>query len=338
MTVKERILKYGGIVGVSSQEQSMAKYLCEELNRMGISSYMDTNGNVHGRITCNHPDAKTLLLEAHLDQIGLLVSSIDKDGMLQFTALGGVDERILYGMEIEVDSNPPLFGVVGAIRAKDEEKNVKIEDLRIDLGLPYDEVIQRVHVGDVVAFKNVSKSLLGSLSSGCSMDNRAGVASIMDCLTKVKHEDLPYHLEVLFSTGEELGLQGAYTGTKLVDAAIVVDVTFGITPDNKEAIGLFPLGCGAVICRGPCIRDDYAKQLICLAQERKIRYDIEASPANTGTNTWAIQTTGTGIPVMLISIPLRYMHSNIETLSLEDVQAVSDLLYAAIIGGVNLDA
>ncbi len=338
MTVRERILQYSGISGVSSHEQSMAKHLCEELNRMGISSHVDANGNVHGRITCNRPDAKTLLLEAHIDQIGLLVSGIDQDGMLQFTALGGVDERILYGMEVEVESNPPLFGVIGAIRAKDEEKNVKIEDLRIDLGLPYDEVIQRVHVGDVVAFQNVPKSLLGSLSSGCSMDNRAGVTAVMDCLAKVKHKELPYHLELLFSTGEELGLQGAYTGTKLVDAAIVVDVTFGITPDNKEAIGLFQLGCGAVICRGPSLCDVYTKQLVSLAQKERIPYEIEVAAGNTGTNTWAIQTTGTGIPVMLISIPLRYMHSNIETLSLEDVQAVSDLLYAAIIGGVNLDA
>ncbi len=338
MNLKARILDASQIVGVSSFENAICEYLYKELTAMGIDSYVDENGNIFGQIACDAPGAKTLLLEAHIDQVGLIVSGIDQDGRIRFTTIGGVDERILCGMEVELQTNPPIYGVVGPVSSEKMEKTHKIEELRIDIGYPYEKVKDMVCVGDSVVFCNTPQFLLGDKISAAAMDNRAGIAAVLDCLQKVREKSLPFCLRVLFSVGEELGLQGAYTAAMpgVADAAIVIDVTHGMTPDAKDNTGVFPLGSGAIICRGPSLHDGYAKQLISLAKEKSIPYDIEVASGSSGTTAWAIQTAGGGIPVALVSIPIRYMHSNLETLSLADVQAVSDLLNAALTGGISI--
>ena len=163
-----------------------------------------------------------------------------------------------------------------------------------------------------------------------------------DCgwsVERLAKTELIYNIEVVFSTQEELGLHGAFAGIEpgAAEAAIAVDVTHGMTPDSKEEAGVFPLGSGAVICRGPNLHYDYTRQLIKTAEEKSIPYEIEVASGGSGTTAWAIQTIGNGIPVMLISIPLRYMHTNVETLKLSDVKAVSDLIFEAVSGGVKLD-
>lgn len=340
MKLKERLLNCAAVQGISARENTIAEYLLQELHGMDIPAHLDTNGNVHGRIESRDKDAKTVLLEAHMDQIGLMISGIDENGYLQFVNLGGVDERTLCGMEVMVLSKTPLYGVIGAVRKKasgeEKPKNPKIEELSIDVGLDRETAQAQVKVGDVVSIYAPPRELLGDKISGTAMDNRAGVTAILDCLKRLVDKSLPYHLEILFSTGEELGLQGAYTGVTpgMADMAIAVDVTFGTTPDTKEETGVFPLGCGAVIARGPSLHDTYTRQLIALAKEKEIPYEIEPIPGSSGTTAWAIQTVGNGIPTALISIPLRYMHTNVETLAVKDIQAVSDLLYEAVTGGM----
>ena len=126
MELKERILACATVCGVSSKEQSVAHKLMEELSAMGISSYFDASGNLHSEILGN-PQGKTILLEAHMDQIGLMVSGIDENGFLKFVGVGGIDERMLCGLEVLVDGR--YSGVI--VPAKKEEKVPKIEDLRM---------------------------------------------------------------------------------------------------------------------------------------------------------------------------------------------------------------
>ena len=170
------------------------------------------------------------------------------------------------------------------------------------------------------------------------MDNRAGIVAILCCLNTLIHKNPAHNIEVLFSTQEELGLHGAYTGITpgSIDAAIAIDVTHGTTPDVKGQTGVFPLGSGAVICRGPNLHYEYTKQLISLAKEKNVSHEIEVASGGSGTTAWAIQTLGSGIPVMLVSIPLRYMHTNVETLEISDIKAVADLLCYAAMGGIEL--
>ncbi len=342
MKLRERIEILTNMPGLSAAEDTVAQYLTESLALLGIPADIDRFGNVHGRIESSAPEAKTILLEAHMDQIGLMISGVDDQGYLKFVSLGGVDERILCGMEVKILTDPPVYGVIGAYRPepeKDKEpKAAKLEELRIDAGLSPEDAGRLIPPGTGVFMDAKTVTLLGGKMSGSAMDNRAGMAAILDCLSRIAGKSLPYHIEILFSTQEELGLHGAYTGIApgMADAAIVVDVTHGTTPDSKDATGVFPLGCGAVICRGPNLHYENTRQLIALAKEMHVSHEIEVASGGSGTTAWAIQTIGSGIPVMLVSIPLRYMHTNVETLEPADIQAVSDLLTEAVTGGINL--
>lgn len=343
MELKEQIKKCTEIQGLSASEGGVSAYLKQALSKLGIQSYIDENYNVHGVIQSEEPKAKTIVLEAHLDQIGLMVEGIEKSGFLRFVNLGGVDERILCGMEVEVLCQPPVRGVISAITPENKEegtpKTAKLSELRIDLGMVSDSVRNRIRPGDGILICGETTELLNDRMSGAAMDNRAGVAAILDCLETIQGKKSPYHIHILFSVQEELGLHGATTGLSDIeaDAAIVVDVTHGETPDTKDEVGVFPLGSGAVICRGPNLDYTMTKELISLAKEKGIAYAIEVASGGSGTTAWAIQTLGKGIPVMLVSIPLRYMHTNVEVLAAEDVQSVSALLSAAVMGGITLD-
>ncbi len=342
MDIQESIKQLTALHGLSGAENHLAKILCEKLHDLCLKASLDSFGNVHGILSCGKKNAKTLLLEAHMDQIGLMVSEVEDEGYIKFANLGGVDQRILPGMEVIIHGIKPIYGIVGAClpesRKKDEVKNPKIEEYRIDTGLTAEEVKTLVSVGDFVYIESSVSSLMNGRLSGAAMDNRAGIVTILECLELLQKEKPAYNVHVLFSTQEELGLHGAYTGVQenQFDGAIVVDVTHGMTPDSKDEVGVFPLGSGAVICRGPNFHYSYTKQLITLAEEKGIPYEIEVASAESGTTAWAIQTANGGTPVMLVSIPLRYMHTNVETLDCADVEAVAELLYHAAMGGVEL--
>ncbi len=341
MEIENYLARLTKETGLSGAEAPIARLLCKELRDLGLQAEIDAYGNVRGRRNCGKKNAKTLLLEAHMDQIGLMVSGFDEKGYVKFTNLGGVDERILPGMEVIIHSTPPLRGIIGGILPKSEgekTRNPKLEEYRIDTGLSLKEVKKRIQPGDWIQMESRTINLLHRRMSGSAMDNRAGVSAVLACCKKLVKEEAPYHIEVLFSVQEELGLHGAYTGIEpgTIDAAIAVDVTHGTTPDAKEETGVFPLGSGAVICRGPNLHYDYTKQLIQLANQIGVSHEIEVAPGGSGTTAWAIQTIGHGIPVMLVSIPLRYMHTNVEVLEISDIETVAELLYHAVMGGINL--
>ncbi len=336
MNLKEQILTLTGISGISGGEFPVRQYLEERLQKLNMNPEVDENGNLFGTLRCKQKNAKTILLEAHMDRIGFMVSGIENDGSLRFVTVGGVDERILPGLEVLVEGKELCPGVVVLKETKEKDKNPKCQNFRIETGWNQEETEKRISVGDFIGMVSDSVELLGEKLSGGAMDNRAGIGAVLCCLEQLQGKELPYHLQVLFSTGEETGLQGAYTANLSADAAIVIDVTHGMTPDTKEEVGVFPLGSGAVICRGPNLHYDYTKQLLALAKERGIPYAIEVAAGSSGTTAWAIQTANGGIPCMLVSIPLRYMHTNLETLAVSDVQAVSELLVSAVMGGISL--
>ena len=342
MEIKECLTWLTGETGLSGVEDSFAQTLCERLRKLGLKAEVDPYGNVHGSLRNQNENAKTMLFEAHMDQIGLMVSEVDEDGYLQFVNLGGVDERILPGMEVTIFADSSIKGIIGGFlpekKEEEEQKNPSLKDYRIDTGLTPEEAKRKIHPGDFIRIDGETCGLLHQRMSGCAMDNRAGITAILCCLEALIHKKPAYHVEVLFSTQEELGLHGAYTGITpgSVDVAIAVDVTHGTTPDVKEQTGVFALGSGAVICRGPNLHYEYTKQLLSLAEQKDVSHEIEVASGGSGTTAWAIQTLGGGIPVMLISIPLRYMHTNVETLEVSDIKAVADLLYHAAMGGIEI--
>lgn len=326
------------IDGISSDEKNIADKLMPYLDSVCDTVDKDTHGNLIGYINSKNDNAKTIILEAHMDRIGLMVTKICTDGRLKFTNIGGVDERILPLSEVTVLGKKHINGIIVPDDSNDASNNNKMESMQIETGLTEDEVKKSVKVGDYILINSEYTKLCNNIVSGGAFDNRAGIVSILKAINQIDKNKLKYNIIILFSVQEELGLYGAYLAGKNIDAdaAIVVDVTHGETNDTKDNTGVFPLGCGAVICRGPNLHYAYTKQLIDVAEKNNIPYRIEVASGSSGTNAWALQTSSDGIPSMLISIPLRYMHTNVETLKIDDIDATANLLAVAAEGGVDI--
>lgn len=336
MNLDEKIKRYTEEAGISAFEDDFAKMLLREITPLCDEAYADDFGNVIGICRSADKNAKKIMFEAHMDKIGLMISKVRDDGLLSFVNLGGVDERILPYSRVEIFAGGrKIPGVIGT-GEHDGKRSLKIEELFIDTGLPAEEVKKEIRPGAVAELSAKTENMCTDTVCGAAMDNRAGAAAIISALEKLEKEKLPYTICCVFTTQEELGLHGAFAVTDEIvpDFAVAVDVTHGMTPDTKDEIGVFPLGSGAAICRGPNFNYGLTKRLISLAKKKNIPYTIEAAPGPSGTTAWAIQIGKGGIPVMLVSIPLRYMHTNVETLSQKDVRAVRDLLIEIAKGGL----
>ncbi len=334
-TLKD-LASYPGIAGF---EQDFAEKVCKKLSVYCDDAKVTKSRSVVGCLSKKSNGVPTIMIEAHLDRIGLIVKSVDENGFVGFETLGGVDERILPAAEVYILGKKEVFGIVGAkpphLMSKAEgDEGLKIKDMLIDTGLSGDELKALVRVGDPILLKSEFAQLSENRVSSAALDNRAGMATIFDCLERLKDQDLPCNLWVAFTSGEELGLQGANTiiSENKPDLAVVLDVTYGRTPDAGEK-GTFPLGCGAVICRGPNLHYEMTNQVIEIAKTKNIPYEIEVASGSSGTNAWAIQVSGGGVPCVLISIPLRYMHTTVETVDLQDIENVSKLLVEIVSGG-----
>lgn len=331
--------------GISGFETDFSKSLRAMLSEYCTEVYTDRSGSVFGLKRSSAPNAKTVMLDAHLDRIGLMVKEVDENGFVSFTALGGVDERILPASEVYILGKSRVYGVIGAkpphlIKKTDksETEGLHIRDLLIDTGLDSSAARELIGVGDPILLRSEYTPLLGSRACSAALDNRAGIAAVLTLLERVSDAELPYNLLISFTSGEELGLHGAYSANfdTVPDLAVVIDVTHGTTHDSPKNFTSFPLGCGAVICRGPNLRGDITDRIIGLAKESEIPYAIEVAAGCSGTNAWAFQISRGGIPCALISIPLRYMHTTVEVIDTNDIAAVGLLLEKIVTGGVDL--
>jgi putative aminopeptidase FrvX len=325
----------GGISGfefvLAPKVEELLRPYCDEVTR-------DQCGNVIGWVHCGETDAPTVMIESHMDGIGLMVKNITDRGFLTFVPIGGIDPRILPASEVVVYGKKELFGVIGAKpphlqSQEDAKKAPKISDMAIDVGMSAEEVKQIVSVGDMVYFKAEAVSLpCGKGFSGKYLDDRAGIVSLLICLERLKGHKLPFHLAVLCAVQEEVGLRGAKMGAHSIfpSAALVVDVCHGNTPDSG-AESVFAPGSGTVLSLGPNIHPKMAEIAKRAAEEKGIQFSLDVDGGNTGTDAWAVQVARTGIATLLLSIPLRYMHTTVETLSFDDVTATGDLLAETLI-------
>ncbi len=330
--------------GISGFEREFAEKLGTRLEEYCERVYTE-GGSVFGLRKSERENAKTVMLDAHIDRIGLIVSGADENGFVTFEAIGGVDERILPASEVYILGRERVYGVIGAkpphlIKKTDpsEKEALRIKDMLIDTGLDNGRARELIRVGDPILLRSEFLTLSGSRAASAAFDNRAGVAAILDMLEKVKGRDLSFDLLISFTSGEEQGLHGAYSAhfETVPDFAVVIDVTHGTTHDSPKDFTSFPLGSGAVICRGPNFRYDMTDKIIALAKERGIPHCTEVAAGCSGTNAWAFQIVGGGIPCALISVPLRYMHTSVEVIDTEDVLNVSGLLEEIVSGGVEL--
>jgi len=241
--------------------------------------------------------------------------------------------RILPGSCVKVHGKDVYLGVVGAkpphMMSKDEySKVIDFDKIYVDVGMSKDEAIDSIGIGAMVTFDAEPTCLQNGFISSKCMDDRASVAVLLDCLDKLKDVDLGYDLYFCACVQEEVGLRGSVTCAYAVnpDFAIAIDVTHATTPDESKLT--FKCGSGPVVCLGPNIHSCLVENFIDVINRENISYEIEVEGGNTGTDAWSIQTAREGIPTMLISLPLKYMHTPIETLSITDCEKTSDSLVA----------
>lgn len=327
--MKKLIRKLSDMRGVSGFEYRITDGIKELLEPYCDEAYTDNLGSLIAIKRCEKKDAKKVMIEAHCDEIGLMVKDIDERGFITVACVGGVDPRILPSSEVVVHGKRDLKGIVGAkpphLQAKGEdEKSSKLVDMAVDTGLPKEEVKSLVRIGDSITLDQSSGELLSGQFSGKSLDDRASIAAVIDVMKKLENPDVDVY--AVIAVQEEVGGFGAMTAAYEIepDLAIAIDVCHGITPDNSDSA--FELGKGVVVTCGPNIHPKIFSRLMDTAKEHKIKTQIEVEGGSTGTDAWAIQVVKSGIPTGLLSIPLKYMHTSVETLAISDVTAVSELL------------
>ena len=273
-----------------------------------------------------------VMFAAHMDEIGLIITDIDKKGFIKFISVGGVDPRILLSQEVIIHGKKKIFGVIGAkpahlIEEDESKKPIKFENLYIDIGMSEGQAREVLSIGDIITFKADWTELQNELVSSKSLDNRAGVAVLVNFLKELANVKYDVDIICVATTQEELGLRGAIVSTYGInpDAVMVVDGCHGYMPGlDKE--DTYELGKGPAIAIGPNIQHELVDYLKKVAKEENISYQIDVEPGNTGTDAWAVQVSRSGIPTLLVSFPLRYMHTTVETVSVKDLKNTSKLL------------
>jgi len=331
MNLRETIKMLSNMHGMSGFEYRIAPRIEEMFKNIGCDTHIDKMGNVIAVLKCGEPGAKRIMLDAHIDEIGLMVSDIDRRGFLKFINIGGVDERILPGCEVAVHGeNGDIYGIIGIkpphIQSQDESKKVvPIDELVIDIGMDADTARAAVNIGDAVTFAQSAIALQSGQLCGKSMDDRAGIAALLYAAEILAKRGLEADIYFVCSVQEETHMTGAKTAAYAIDphAALVIDVTHGITADNADRA--FAAGGGAVMSVGPNVHPELSRLISDIAEKLETTIDIEVDGGSTGTNAWAVQVSQIGVPTAVLSIPLKYMHSPTEVLDVADVAAVGDI-------------
>jgi endoglucanase len=326
--------------GPSGHEGRAGRALAALLEPLADQVATDRVGSVVAfkKANARKPAGKRLLLAAHLDEIGLMVTGIEAGGYLRFTQIGGFDPRVLLGQEVLIHPgsrpNLELPGVIGAKpphyqSPSEQESVVPMADLYIDLGLPERRTRSLVSVGDAVTLCGRLAELHGDRVSSKAMDDRACLAGLVRALAILGTMRFSWDVYAVATSQEEagLGFLGAASSAFRIrpDLAIVLDVTHAdmpLAPEHRT----FVLGRGPVIAIGPNVHPAVSDRLFQTARRLEIPFQVEPLAGNSGTDAVDIQVAGSGIPTGLVGIPVRYMHTTVETASLADIDRMSRLL------------
>jgi putative aminopeptidase FrvX len=337
--LKEFLAKLIEIPGVSGYEEEAAKYIAGEFSRYCDEVRTDKFFNVYGikRGIANLPQESDeavpkVMLAAHMDEIALMVRDIDEKGFLRVTNIGGVDQRILPAQEVIVHGREKLHGVIATLpphlqAAGDSMKVMKLKDLCVDVGFSPEKVKELVRIGDLVTFYSPLVTMQGSMANGKSIDDRASVVMLTEVMREL--DKLQYQAEVysVATVQEEVGTRGAIISTYNVepDIGIAIDVTHGETPDASKD-DTYSMDKGIVICKGPNMHPGLTDKILEIAKEYNIACQISVSPRPTGTDARSMQISRSGVPTILVEIPLRYMHTTVETLNLDHLKSGARLI------------
>jgi endoglucanase len=344
MDLKEHLRTLTQLTGPSGHETAVRNYLREQWTGLVDEFQVDGLGSLIGIKRGSGPEPrKRIMLSAHMDEIGLLVAEI-KHGYLRLANIWGIDFRIMLAKPVLVHTRTRVLkGVVAAVpphisRNQAGKNNYTPEaEQWVDLGLPVEEVERLVRVGDPVTMDASAIELMGDRMAAKAMDDRAAVAAVTACLDYLKSRKHLWDVYAVASVQEEVGLRGAATAAYHTkpDLAIAIDVTFAQQPGvNGDEYA--KLGDGPAIGLGPNFHDGLYKRLQETAKKLEMSLFVEPLTGDSGTDAWAIQVSREGVPTALLGIPLRNMHTPVETLSLKDVDRTGRLM-AEFIGELTED-
>jgi tetrahedral aminopeptidase len=319
---------------VSGREEGIRALIRRELTAVGCKVTGDAMGNVIGYR--KGAGKIKVMLAGHMDEIGFIVSHVDKDGFVRFQPCGGFDPRTLMSQRVFIHtSKERLLGVMGSkpihVLSEEEAKRpLKVTDYYVDLGLPSKTVNQLVQIGDPITMAR-DLDAFGDCFTGKALDNRIGVWLMIEALRKLKKHSVDIY--AVATTQEEVGIRGALAAARDVhpDAGLALDVTIACdTPGAEAKDHITKLGGGAAIkiMDGASISNPkLVRELRDLAKKRRIKYQMEILPRG-GTDAGAIREVTGHCAVGTISVPLRYVHSSVEMVHKDDLVAAVNLLAA----------
>lgn len=309
----------------SGREHILSGIVKEAFCKYGNSFSMSKLNNM--RIDKKGKYKNSVMLMAHSDEVFLMVEKVMDEGFIQFKAIG-IDPKSLVSQEVIVHGTEDICGVVVL---KADSCEITCENMYIDTFMNTEKLGFIIKTGDYVTLKRRVSRLLDDNIACKAADNRAGIASLYVCCEELRNVNTDFSVDFVCSCQEEVGYRGAKIASYDIrpDIAVAVDTTFD-GGNMGDRLRESQLGGGPVICVGPNIHCNLRKKIMDIADRYSIPYQIEVEPGNTGTDAWDIQTAVGGIPTLLISIPIKYMHTSVEVVNMEDIRNTGRLLASFI--------
>jgi endoglucanase len=322
---------------ITTKLYDLAKNLCDDVQIDALGSVIAT---IKGTI-----GTQSILIDTHCDEIGFQVILIEKEGFLRIASVGGQNPRILPGARVKVhcSKGPVIIGVIGEkpihhLNAEDRKKSSEIKQLFVDVGLSSkEEVEKKIQIGDFITLDQEAVRFTDStLVTGKAFDDRAGCFIALRLLQRLKeHGRIEPNITVVFAAQEEIGVRGATAAAFNVNPTMAIVLEVGHAMDypgaSKTDTGDNVLGKGPIIPIGPNVHPKLGKKLMNVAQSNQIPFQILALPGPASNDARAIQIVRAGIPSVIMTVPLRYMHTPIEVIDLQDLHQASDLLVTYVL-------
>ncbi len=334
--------KLTDVPGVSGAETEAAQFCAGLLGEFCDNVYINNRGSVVGEIDGHGPG---IVLDAHLDQVGFIVTHLAGNGFVKVDRCGRVDERTLSGLPVMILGAEPVYGVISSVpphlaSVSDAGKAKPVNEIAIDTGLSDDELKELVSLGDRVVMQHKFARLLGDEVTAGALDDRSGIAVLIRTLEILKEKGARPNLTVTFSVQEEEGGHGAATAAfdGEYEYAVAVDVSFAHTPGcTREETA--DIGKGPMIGVSPIISREVSDKLFAISKEQGIPYQHEIMSGRTGTHADEIAVLKTGVKTGIVSIPLKYMHTPCEVVNLTDLensaQLIAGFCMSVMDGGAN---
>lgn len=336
MDLKQTVTALSEVHGASGSERNAAEAALEMLRSFCPDAGI-INGNVTGHFGEHREGLPSLVLDAHIDQIGFAVTYITDDGFIKVGNIGGIDRRLLPAQPVVIHGKRNIKGVICSVPPHltgGSSKVPEIDEVSIDTGMTKEELELIISQGDSVTFDVSCRELLGSRITGGALDDRCGAAAILYALEMLKGKKTAYNVTVIFSAQEEVGERGAKIGAFDInpDIAIAVDVSFAyVIGEDESKCGY--LGKGPMIGISPSLSREISDGLINAAKAGNIPYQTEVMSGLTSTNADRYSVNRCGAKACTLSIPLRNMHTPAEVIDLTDVELTARLLAGFITEG-----